>query len=105
MSAEWLLIVDVDHVDRELEDEWNRWYDEVHLPEVAACPGFRVAARYVSEPSRWEPGGHHVTVYELDGPEAVETREFLAARGWGPFAGSVRAQVRVVRRRAGGGDA
>jgi len=36
------------------------------------------------------------TVYELDSPAAVETKEFTAMRGWGPFAPRVRSQTRVV---------
>jgi hypothetical protein len=30
-----------------LEDEYNQWYDEVHLPEVLALEGFTSAARFV----------------------------------------------------------
>ena len=30
------------------EDEFNRWYDEEHIPEKRATPGFRSARRYVS---------------------------------------------------------
>ena len=36
------------------------------------------------------------TVYELDSPAAVETKEFPAMRGWGRFAPHVRSQTRVV---------
>ena len=30
----------------DVEAEWNRWYDAVHLPEILACPGFRAGRRY-----------------------------------------------------------
>jgi hypothetical protein len=39
-----LVIVDA-YVEPEHEDEFNRWYDEKHLPESIACPGFRIGAR------------------------------------------------------------
>ena len=40
-----LLMVWVD-VPQELEDEFNRWYNEEHIPELTAIPGVLNAARY-----------------------------------------------------------
>lgn len=99
-----LLIVTAE-VDAEVEADWSRWYDEVHLPDALACPGVRAGRRYcsagaVSESERGT--GRRVTtklwttVYELDSPKAVETPEFTAMRGWGRFAPHVRSQTRVV---------
>ena len=76
-----LVVVDVS-VDRAVETEWNAWYDAVHLPDIVTCPGFRRAARYFSE----EDGTrHYLTVYEVDGPEAIKSIEFAQRRGWGAF--------------------
>ena len=51
-----------------VEADWNRWYNDVHLPEIAACPGFRSAQRCVAE----EPQGRrYIAIYELDGPAAL----------------------------------
>ena len=44
---ECLLIVTAE-VDPAVEDEWNRWYDTVHLPDALKCPGVRRGRRYVS---------------------------------------------------------
>jgi hypothetical protein len=99
-----LLIVSAE-VDAEVEAEWSRWYDEIHLPDALACPGVLSGRRYrsvgdVSESDRGERRRTRVTlwttVYELDSPAAVETKEFAAMRGWGPFAPRVRSQTRVV---------
>ena len=38
----------------------------------------------------------YTTVYELAGPEAVETAEFTAMRGWAQFAPHVRSETRVI---------
>jgi hypothetical protein len=38
----------------------------------------------------------YTTVYELDSPAAVTTREFAAMRGWAQFAPHIRSQTRVV---------
>lgn len=94
--ADWLLIVDA-NVEGAVEDAWNEWYDEEHLPEIVGCPGFIRAARYVSaEPSQSQP--RYVTVYELESKDAVASAEFNSRRGWGRFAGSVDARVTVFRR-------
>ena len=99
-----LLIVTAE-VDAEVEAEWSRWYDDVHLPDALACPGVLAGRRYcsVGEVSESDRGQGHrtkvklwTTVYELESPAAVQTREFTAMRGWGPFAPRVRSQTRVV---------
>ncbi|WP_428671233.1 hypothetical protein [Reyranella sp.] len=99
-----LLIVTAE-VDAEVEADWSRWYDEVHLPDALACPGVLAGRRYgsVGEISESDRGqGRRIaaklwtTVYELDSPAAVTTSEFAAMRGWGRFASHVRSQTRVV---------
>ena len=99
-----LLIVTAE-VDTTVEAEWNRWYDEVHLPDAVACPGVKSGRRYVTsgEVSESDRGQGrrtatklYTTVYELDSPAAVTTKEFAAMRGWAQFAPHVRSQTRVV---------
>lgn len=99
-----LMIVTAE-VDVSVEAEWNRWYDEVHLPDALACPGVLAGRRYVtsgvvSESDRGQRRGSqtklYTTVYELASPAAVETKEFHAMRGWDRFAPHVRSQTRVV---------
>lgn len=57
------------------EDEYNEWYDAVHLPDVAAVPGVRSAQRYELGPERRpegvEPEFRYLAVYEIDGDPAV----------------------------------
>ena len=69
-----LLIVTAE-VDAEVETDWNRWYDEVHVPDVLACPGVRGGRRYITSrrPVEWDRGQRrepaakvYVAVYELD---------------------------------------
>jgi hypothetical protein len=102
--ANCLMIVTAE-VDEAVEADWNRWYDEVHLPDALACPGVLRGRRYVSsgavsESDRGQRRGVatrlYTTVYELDSPAAVETKEFIAMRGWAQFAPHVRSQTRVV---------
>lgn len=60
-----LLMVYVD-VPSELEDEFNRWYNEEHIPERLAIPGVLNAARYEAV----RGGPKHLACYELDEAEA-----------------------------------
>jgi hypothetical protein len=103
-TATHLLIVTAE-VDAEVEAAWNRWYDTVHLPDALACPGVLSGRRYVSvgairATDRGKPGDApaklYTTVYELAGPEAVDTPEFRKMRGWYEFAPRVRSQTRVL---------
>jgi len=89
-----LLIVTAE-VDAAVEADWNRWYDDVHLPDALACPGVLAGRRYltsgeVSESDRGQGRRTktklYTTVYELASPAAVETKEFNAMRGWARFA-------------------
>ena len=52
-------------VAEEHDDEFNRWYDEEHIPERLAIPGVLNAARYVAV--RGEP--KYLACYEIDTPE------------------------------------
>lgn len=89
-----LVVVDVS-VDPEMEAEWNAWYDGTHLPEITACPGFHRSARYVSE----EDGKRrYLTVYEVEGPQVIESLEFSQRRGWGQFRNHVQSKLRTYRR-------
>ena len=101
---ECLLIVTVE-VDPAVEDEWNRWYDTVHLPDALKCPGVRRGRRYVSsgEISETVNGQTqksarriYTTVYELDHPGATATAEFQTMRGWYHFTPHVRSRTQVI---------
>jgi hypothetical protein len=89
-GPEWLMVVDAE-VDPEVEAEWNAWYDAEHLPSILGCPHFLGARRYRGAPG----GGRYVTVYEVAGPECLESEEFNTRRGWGRFAPHVRGRVEV----------
>jgi len=78
MADRTILVTSVD-IAPGAEEEFNRWYDERHLPEILACPGFRSAQRF--ECRGGEP--RYLAIYELDGPEALTTPEMRAVRGWG----------------------
>ena len=66
-----LLMVWVD-VPADREDEFNRWYNEEHLPELLAVPGVLSAARYEAVSS----GPKHLACYELESSAVVDSDAF-----------------------------
>jgi hypothetical protein len=54
-----------------MEEEFNAWYDEEHLPERLAIPGFRSARRWVSD-------GSYLATYELDSLGVLQSAAYLA---------------------------
>jgi hypothetical protein len=101
------LLVVTAEIDTAVEAEWNRWYDEIHLPEALACPGVIRGARYLGarDASLTDHGTRssdaakvYAAVYELAGPEAMETPEFQEMRGWYQFTDRIRARTQVFLR-------
>src|SRR2546429_2899191 len=64
-----LLMVWVD-VPADKEKEFNRWYNDEHLAERLAIPGFLAGARY--EAVKGSP--KHLAYYELESPAVLERR-------------------------------
>jgi len=69
-----LLVVYTNPVEGE-EDEYNKWYDETHLPDLLAIPGVVSAQRLQLTPipgAGSGPNHKYLAIYEIDGePEAV----------------------------------
>ena len=96
-SASWLMVVDLD-LDPAIEADWNEWYDDVHLPEIASCPGFLRGTRYIAPEADEDGRRRHLTIYELGGPDAMQTAELAERRGLGPFADRATARTRLYER-------
>ena len=105
-APKFLLIVHAE-IDAAVEKAWNQWYDEEHLPDALACPGVLQGTRYVStgERSLTQNGGNsrssaksYVAIYELSGPEALETPEFIAMRGWYQFTDKITAHTQIFKK-------
>jgi len=63
-----LLMVWVD-VPADREEDFNRWYNEEHLAERLAVPGFLSAARYQAVKN----GPKHLACYELESAAVLDT--------------------------------
>jgi hypothetical protein len=67
--AKGIMVVESEPVDPGAEAEYDRWYREVHIPELLAVPGFSGARRYrvredLGQGENRKP--RYLTVYELD---------------------------------------
>jgi antibiotic biosynthesis monooxygenase (ABM) superfamily enzyme len=67
-----LLLVMID-IDPDHEEEFNRWYEEEHLPDRDGLPGFVSARRFVSH----EGGPKYLALYELENVDALDSDEYL----------------------------
>lgn len=58
------------------EADFNRWYDEEHIPALAAVPGTLVARRYKAT----DKGSHrYVAIYHLVSPDVTKTAAWAQA--------------------------
>jgi len=59
--------------DRSREDEWNQWYDEVHVPDILDVDGFVSATRWeLVNPTPY--GANYLALYDVDiEPEVAQT--------------------------------
>jgi hypothetical protein len=92
-DAPWLYIVHTDIPD-EVVDEYNRWYDEEHLPRLVTVPGVLRARRYASVAG----GPRYLTAYELTDRDAFESPAGLQARKT-PWTAKMRSLFSNTRRR------
>jgi hypothetical protein len=65
------------------DDEFNRWYNEVHIPELLRIPGFKAATRYRvadAQMGRRSPDHRYLALYEIEADTAQEALDALNAK-------------------------
>jgi hypothetical protein len=66
------------------EDEFNEWYENVHIPDICSIDGVLSATRYELEEGGFPIPQRYLTIYEIDRPGA----EVMAAIGEGMGSGA-----------------
>jgi hypothetical protein len=62
------------------EDEYNRWYDHVHVPDVLKVPGFRSAQRFRLQ-SEIVGGIHpYLAIYEIETDDLEQVKREMVRR-------------------------
>lgn len=64
--ARGIMVVQSSPVSPDREDEFNDWYDNVHIPELCAVPGFVSARRYKAPAAGSEDAPRYLAIYEID---------------------------------------
>jgi hypothetical protein len=63
------------------EDAYNRWYNEVHIPDVLKVPGFKAASRMRVSPLTAEGARHnYCAIYEFESDDVGATLAALSGR-------------------------
>ena len=79
-----IMVVQSDPADPSREDEYNDWYDNTHVPEICAVPGFVSARRYkVHRPAvggDGSPAPAYLAIYEIDADDLMAPAAELRAR-------------------------
>lgn len=62
------------------EDEYNEWYDTVHLGEVLQVPGFVAARRYAAGPAvrGGAPPYGYLSIYEIEADDLAAAQAELS---------------------------
>jgi hypothetical protein len=71
-ASKALLMVQVE-IDPADDEEFNKWYDEEHVPEKLRTPGFISARRFRSA----EVNTKYLVIYELENPDAATTPAYM----------------------------
>ncbi len=68
----WLLTVETNCCDSSRENEFNNWYDTVHVPDILETPGFVRAVRYENT-NPAEGQGKFIALYEIETDDLAST--------------------------------
>jgi hypothetical protein len=76
-----IMVVQSAPVDPAREKEYNDWYDNTHVPEITAVPGFVSARRYkVHGPTGSDDAPTYLAIYEIDADDLTGPARELRAR-------------------------
>ena len=79
-----LLFVRLD-IPEEEKDDWNKWYDEVHVPDRMNLPGFLFAGRYTIVPGlpkeyHTEGDSQYIAIYDMESAGVLQDEPYQAVR-------------------------
>jgi len=83
MKAVLVVLTNPSSADR--EDEYNEWYDDIHLGEVCQIPGITSAKRYSLSPTQLDPPSSlgtdgYLALYEIETDDLAQVAKELVAR-------------------------
>src|SRR5260370_111722 len=85
----YVYVVQMD-IPQHLEAEFNRIYDEDHVPTILKFPGVRSGTRYRLEHSTVSGMPQYLAIYELDSPDVLKSAPWEKAGSYGDWATKIR---------------
>src|SRR3989337_2599655 len=76
----WIYIVESNCKDPSREDEYIKWYQDSHLPNLLSAPGF-VAASFFTNTNPDEGEGKFMAVYRIESDDIDKTMALRLQRG------------------------
>ncbi len=61
------------------EEEFNRWYNEHHIPAMTAVPGVISGRRYIVAGKTYQYASRYLAIYELENPAVIESEAWNRA--------------------------
>lgn len=94
-SANALLLVMME-IDPETEDEFNRWYDQEHVPERMSVPGFLVGRRFKA----LEGTPKYLALYDLENADVLKSEAYLKRLNeeYTEWTARMRTKFKVIKR-------
>ena len=87
--ADYVYLVQMD-IPEEMEDEFNRVYDEEHVPNIVKAPGVHGCHRYRLESTNAEGMARYAAVYFIDSPETPKSDAWIAEAEKGDWPTKIR---------------
>jgi hypothetical protein len=87
--AEYIYVVQMD-VPAEKEDDFNRVYDEQHVPELSKVPGVGGVSRYKLESADVDGVAKYMAIYEIESPEIPTSAAWKKAADVGDWVSQIR---------------
>ena len=78
------------NIPADLEAEFNRLYDEEHVPSFLKVPGCHKITRYRLEKSEAPRMQKYLTIYEVDSPDVMKSAAWEKAGAYGDWATKIR---------------
>ena len=73
-----LLMVRIGDVPKEIEGDWNNWYNNTHIPNRLNKPGFISARRFITLSGE----AKYLALYDLENLGALRSEAYLKLREW-----------------------
>lgn len=86
------------NIPAELEAEFNRLYDEEHLPNLSKVPGCGKVTRYRLAKSEDPKMQKYLTIYQVESPAVVESEAWRKAREVGSWMTKIRPHMTAACR-------